>query len=176
LAAVEIVNLPNLPAVLGVLTALIAPALLISACASFIQSTYSRVALNLDRARVVAVTLQHIARADDRAGDRQDLMRELKVTYRRVYLEQQALMLFYAATVMFVTCSLVLGLESITRFLPYWLPVCLGMLGVGLLLAASTLLMLDVRAMVKLMRREVASRTPDPPSMMVHSMSTKRGE
>jgi hypothetical protein len=155
----ESADLSTLPSVLGVLTALIAPALLITASASFVLSTSGRLANNMTRARAVAETLRELQIRDGAARHTQAwrwLELELKVTYRRVHLEQEALALFYAATIMFVACSLVLGMEAIKAFLPYWLPVALGLCGVLLLLIASALLILDVRSMVRLMRHEVA--------------------
>lgn len=140
------------------LTALIAPALLISASASFVLSTSTRLANNINRARAVADALRELQTRDGSAKRQtgQWLELELNATFRRVHLEQEALALFYAATIAFVACSLVLGMEAIKAFLPYWLPVALGMCGVVCLLVASALLILDVRSMVRLMRREVA--------------------
>jgi hypothetical protein len=155
----QTVELSNLPSVLGVLTALIAPALLISANASFVLSTSTRLANNTARARALADRLRRPRNSAAKVGaqERQRLELELKVTYRRVRLEQQALELFYAATILFVACSLVLGVEALTRSLPYWWPVALGLFGVALQLAASALLIMDVRAMARLMRSEIAA-------------------
>jgi hypothetical protein len=151
-------SLPNLPAVLRVLTVLIAPALMISASASFVGSTSNRLAMNINRARAVAQMLRELQTRDlarrTRTGRWLEL--ELDVTYRRVRLEQHALAVSYAGTIMFLACSLVLGLEAIEAFLHYWLPVALGMCGVLCLLVASGLLVLDVRLMLGLMRGEVA--------------------
>lgn len=151
--------LSNLPAVLRVLTVLIAPVLMITACAAFVGSTSSRLAMNINRARAVAEMLREFQTRDgialhSRMGRWLEL--ELIVTYRRVRLEQHALALSYAATISFLTCSLVLGLEAMETFLHYWLPVALGMCGVLCLLVASALLIFDVRLMLNLMRSEVA--------------------
>jgi hypothetical protein len=56
----ESADLSTLPSVLGVLTALIAPALLITASASFVLSTSGRLANNMTRARAVAETLREL--------------------------------------------------------------------------------------------------------------------
>jgi hypothetical protein len=157
--AVESADLPNLRSVFAVLTALIAPSLLITATAAFVSSTSNRLASNMSRARAVADALRELQSRD--ATARQTpvarwLALELMVTYRRAHLEQEALAFCYAATIMFVACSLVLGVEAISAFLPYWLPVALGLCGVLLLLIACVLLILDVRVMVRLLRREIA--------------------
>jgi hypothetical protein len=157
---VETINLPShLPSALQVLTALIAPALLISASASFVLSTSTRLANNANRARAIAAALKEWKHRDTARSphEQKRLKRELRLTYHRVYLERQALALFYAATIMFVACSLVLGLEAIVRGWPYWLPVVLGLFGVVLLLIASALLIVDLRSMAKLVRHEVAA-------------------
>jgi hypothetical protein len=151
--------LSNLPAVLRVLTVLIAPALMITACASFVASTSGRLGMNINRARDLAKMLRELQSRDRTARHTQLggwLELELNVTYRRVRLEQQALALAYAATILFLACSFVLGMEAIEAFLHYWLPVALGMCGVLCLLVASALLILDVRLMLRLVRREVA--------------------
>ena len=152
-------TLATLSSVLGVLTVLIAPALMISACATFVASTSTRLASNISRARVVADSLRDLQYREDtarRAEARRWLDLELKVTYRRVRLEQQALALLYAATIMFVACSLVLGLEALEAFLHYWLPVALGLCGVLCMFFAAALLIVDVRLMLNLMDHEVA--------------------
>jgi len=156
---VRVESADNLPSVLSVLTALIAPSLLITATASFVASTSTRLASNLARARAVADELQQIHRRGATAQQTETgrwLEMELQVTYRRVHLEQEALALLYGSTILFVACSLVLGMEAIEALLHYWLPVALGLCGVLLLLVASALLILDVRLMVRLLRQEAA--------------------
>jgi hypothetical protein len=152
-------ELSSLRSVLDVLTALIAPALLITATAAFVSSTSIRLSNNIEYARRVAQVLREVRGRDGTSRQTQTgwwLEHQLEVTYRRVRLEQEALALYYGATIMFVACSLVLGMEAMRAFLHYWLPVALGICGVLFLLAASALLILDVQLMAKLMHQELA--------------------
>jgi hypothetical protein len=152
----EPIELRTLSAVLGVLTALIAPALLISASGTFITSTVQRLTSNTERFRLLALRLRQLEGTEGArpALRRARLESQLEWTYRRVVLQQRALTLFYTAAVFFVTCSFALGLEAVTTVVPAWLPVALGLFGVLLLLAACTLLLEDARRLVSGIRDE----------------------
>lgn len=155
----HLVELRSLTSVLGVLTALIAPALLISASGSLITSTSHRLAGNTERFRHLAERLQRIEeRNDERTlARRRHLEAQLDWTYRRVLLQQRALTLFYSAAVFFVACSFALGVEAVTRELPNWMPVLLGLAGVLILLVACALLLVEARRLVAGMRQEMAA-------------------
>jgi hypothetical protein len=155
----QLVELSSLSAVLGVLTALIAPALLISACGNLITSTTHRLISNTERFRTLAV---RIRRLDGQKGlpsmaERRELDAQLDWTYRRVLIQQRALTLFYTAAVFFVACSFALGLEAVTRALPSWLPVFLGLFGVLVLLVAVALLLVETHRLVAGMREELSA-------------------
>jgi hypothetical protein len=152
-------QLNTLSSVLAVLTALIAPALLLSACGTFISSTATRLSLNTERARTLVHQLKKMeSQGEDthRAEPRFWFERQLDLTFQRVLLEQWALGLFYSAALLFVACSLALGMEAISKVPPPALPVALGLAGVLLLLAACTLLVLDLHRLVTAMREEIA--------------------
>src|SRR5690606_10262293 len=123
LPGVHLVELQSLSSILGVLTALIAPALLISASATFILSTVTRLVRNVDQMRALAQRLRRPEPIEPAA--RAFLEAQLARTLQRVNLQQRALALFYAAAVIFVACSLALGMEALTQALPNWLPVVL---------------------------------------------------
>ena len=151
-----LIELRSLSSVLGVLTALIAPALLISASGTLITSTVQRLMSNTERFRLLA---QKLRRLEGKGGApsaprRARLESQLEWTYRRVLLQQRALTLFYAAAVFFVACSFALGLEAVTALLPAWLPVFLGLFGVLILLVACALLLVETHRLVSGMREE----------------------
>jgi hypothetical protein len=155
----QVIEPNSLSAVLGVLTALIAPALLISASGTLINSTAQRLISNTDRFRHLALSLRRLegqAGASSMAKRRQ-LDVQLEWTYRRVLLQQRALTLFYTAAVFFVACSFALGLEAMTTALPPLLPVVLGLLGVLILLVAVALLLVETYRLVAGMREELAT-------------------
>ena len=155
----QISRLDSLSGVLGVLTALIAPALLVSACGTFILSTSNRLAMTTERVRTLAAQLWRL-KAEEALSVQTDrrvrLERHMERAFQRVLLQQRALALFYGAAVLFVACSLALGLEAVTRRLPSWLPEILGLVGVTLLLGACALLLVDIRLLVAAMRDEMA--------------------
>jgi hypothetical protein len=162
-------ELNTLASVLGVLTALIAPALLVSACGTFILSTSNRLSLTTERVRVLVLQMGRLEakeRTPARAVELERLQLEVQLSFRRVLRQQQALALFYMATVLFVGCSLTLGMEALTAVLPPWLPVALGLAGVAVLLAACSILLLDVQWLVRGMKLEMAAvrRRVAPPA------------
>ena len=152
---VNLTELESLQSILGVLAALIAPALLISACGTFILSTSTRLARNVDQMREFGMRLRTCDSSKEGVEGRAFLTRQLERMYRRVQLQQRALFLFYCAAVLFVACSLALGFEAFTHVLPNWLPVMFGLMGVVFLLAACWLLLSDTRWLVAGMREEI---------------------
>jgi hypothetical protein len=154
-ACVHVIELRSLSSILGVLTALIAPALLISACATFIISTSARLARNVDQMRELAMRLRNCDHTGSGTDQRKFLHRQLERMFRRVRQQQRALALFYWAAVLFVTCSLALGTEAFTQVLPNWLPVMLGLTGVVMLLVACSLLLAETRLLVAGMTEEM---------------------
>jgi hypothetical protein len=151
-----VAELKTLSSVLGVLTSLIAPAVLISACGSLIQSTTARLLHNSERVRVLAAAMRRLER-EGLVPDlerHQRLEKNLRWIYRRVRAEQKALVMFYSAAASFVGCSLALGLEALWRQLPNWLPVVLGLLGVLQLLVACGLLLVESHYLVLDMQGE----------------------
>lgn len=155
LRLVHLVELQSLSSILGVLTALIAPALLISACGTFILSTSTRLARNVDQMREFAMRLRAGDASVGGAEGRQFLERQLERMFHRVRQQQRALSLYYWAAVLFVTCSLALGTEALLQFLPNWLPVVLGLSGVVVLLVACSLLLAETRSLVAGMSEEM---------------------
>ncbi len=154
----NLVHLESLSSILGVLTSLIAPAVLISACASLIISTANRMALTTERVRLLAHELRQVdgdeeARTPARCAH---LEHQMEWAFRRAVAQQRALTLFYSATAFLVACSFALGLEALTQILPNWLPVALGLCGVLLLLLACALLLVDARLLITGMRDEMA--------------------
>lgn len=150
----------NLSSVLAVLTALIAPALLVSACGTFISSTSTRMTLSIERVRLLVARLRELRdRELDEAAQRERdrLRREMSLTFRRVILQQRALGCFYAAAALFVACSLALGLEAVTTFVPPLMPVALGLAGVAMLLVGCALLVVDVHRLVNVMKEEITA-------------------
>jgi len=118
---------------LSLITAMITPAVLISACGMLILSTSARLARILERAR----RLSELTGAESTAGpadfseERQvQLERQLSAYARRGSLIQSALTSFYLALGIFVATTISIGLVTFTP-VTGWLPTTLGLVGIA---------------------------------------------
>ena len=155
----EVLDFRSLSSILSIFTALIAPALLISACGTFILSTSNRLTRVVDRVRHLSDRIEGLA-----SGQRElPLLLERQQTFgaqlhlmsERARLLQQALKLLYTASGTFVSSSLALGIEAWTGILPNWLPVIIAIAGALVLLCACMFLMLEARRQAASMRHEM---------------------
>lgn len=150
---------PNLPDALSVLSAMITPAVLISACGSLIMATSSRANRAVDRARDVAALFAALQQAPPERElldeERRMLFRQLDLTTRRSRLLQRALARLYSALGTFVATSVAIGLVAVSGRQYTWVPVALGLLGAGLLLYASLLLVRESRVALEALEAEM---------------------
>jgi len=142
---------------LGVLGAMVTPALLILACGTLITSTASRLARIVDRVRKLSVGLEKLWAddADDFTDVRKaELEAQLAIHADRGRLIQQSLTSFYVALGLFVATSI--GLAAVT-FLPrlFWLPTLLGIVGSLALFHGCVLLIRETRLALSAVRREM---------------------
>jgi Protein of unknown function (DUF2721) len=129
------------PATYGALTAMITPAIFLTANASLIISTSNRVSRVVDRIRILNDMADKIDRGADQldfTAERlmhiQDQMRRLEARSDRLRFALTAL---YLAFTMFLGTSLSLALDALLRNWLIALPTILAVFGVGLLLFAS---------------------------------------
>lgn len=141
---------PNLSSSLAFLTAMITPALLISASGTLILSTSMRLSRVIDRSRELDKRLNELMTTEDqekiilykrRVGVVFDLLD--KVTTRSRIL-QQALFLYYCSLVLFVLTSLTIGFVGLMDMYT-WLPVAVGMIGILFVFVGSILMMRESR-------------------------------
>ena len=142
----------NFPDAISVLSAMITPAVLISACGSLILATSDRLSKAVMRTREIAGAL--IPRANDqrsegREEERRMLFTQLDFVTTRSRLLQRALSRLYAALAFFVGTSVAIGLVAITsnefKVILTMVPIGLGLIGAGLLLYAAFLLIKESR-------------------------------
>ena len=139
-------DIPNLHSALRVLSALIAPAILILACSGLVGATSTLLANVIERTRDIAAAMSELG-GECRPGDRQDelalLVEDVARATRRSRLLQRALSSLFFAIVMLVLSSVFFGVVAV--WLPHsaWAPVLLTLIGVGLLLYACVILALD---------------------------------
>lgn len=143
----------NLGSALNVLAAMITPALLLSACGTFILSTSNRLARIVDRIRSLSQQLDEMMQAGVGVALRQERLEryrsEIKLQGRRLGLIQRALTFLYVGAVNFVFTSLAIGVTStISLVWIYWMPVVFGIAGACCMLVASVMLALEARRAV----------------------------
>ncbi|MEZ5419196.1 MAG: DUF2721 domain-containing protein [Vicinamibacterales bacterium] len=134
---------------LSVLTAMITPAVLISACGALIFSTSSRLGRVVDRVRTLTERFEAIARnpdTDDLAEDRRQLIfGQLDRQTSRARLIQRAMVAFYSALGLFVATSVAIALIAAVARAYTWIAVALGVGGGLFMLYGSALLIIESR-------------------------------
>jgi hypothetical protein len=143
-------NTETLASTLGFLTAMITPALLISAGGTLVLSTSTRLGRVIDRARELEHRLHELITADDKEAimmyrRRIEVVFELldKVTTRSRIL-QKALFLFYCSVATFVLTSLTIGVVGLLGQY-VWIPIPVGLVGILFVFYGSILMMGEAR-------------------------------
>jgi len=140
----------GLTASLSVLTAMITPAVLISASGTMILSTSTRLGRVVDRVRSLADRLRQLAGNDDEKPEffeeeRAMLYDQLDKLTSRSRLLQRAMTSFYLAVGVFVASSVSIGVVAFFRGRAAWVPVALGLIGASFLFYGSMLAIFEAR-------------------------------
>jgi len=134
---------------LAILTAMITPAVLISACAALIFSTSTRLGRVIDRVRVLSDRFQELAvhpEKDEMFQERQLLIfTQLDRQTSRARLIQRALTAYYTAVGIFVATTVAIAVVSAAARNFTWVAVALGLVGTLYMLYASSLLIVESR-------------------------------
>ena len=147
-------------AAIAVLTAMITPAVLISACGSMILSTSSRLGRVVDRVRSLSDKLDKMTEANehrDSANERLKLIFEqLDKLTSRARLLQRCMVTFYLSLGMFVATSVAIGIVPFTGAPRYnFVPVALGLAGACFLFYGSVLLIFEARLALSTIHAEM---------------------
>ena len=150
MAANDVVNVTNINSVIEFLTAMVTPALLISAPGSLVLSTTTRLGRVVDRVRALEVRLGELIYAEDKEEvplyeKRVEVIVDLldKVTSRSRLL-QRAMTTFYYGLMFFILTSVaiaVVGLANVYR----WMPIPIGIVGIMFLFYGSILMLKETR-------------------------------
>src|SRR6201988_5225258 len=137
-------------AAIAVLTAMITPAVLISACGSMILSTSSRLGRVVDRVRTLSDRLEDMAARHEKGPahiERQaSIFQQLDKLTSRARILQRCMVTFYLSLGMFVATSVAIGIVPFTGNQRYnMIPVVLGLAGACFLFYGSVLLILEAR-------------------------------
>ena len=127
----------------AILTAMLAPALLMAATASLLTSANARLARVVDRLRALIVSWEYDA------PDRVERDDQIARHRRRAHLVLRACQLLYGALGAFVGTSLGLAIDAFTGFRLGVLPTALALIGVIVLLAASIMMGSEVSLSVR---------------------------
>lgn len=143
---------------IAVLTAMITPAVLISACGSMILSTSSRLGRVVDRVRGLSDRLEeHLGPGHDETISRerqQIIFAQLDKLTSRARILQRAMVSFYVALGMFVATSVAIGLVALwSRYTV--VPVSLGIGGACFLFYGSMLLIFEARLALSTIHAEM---------------------
>lgn len=148
----------SMSAAVAVLTAMITPAVLISACGSMILSTSTRLGRVVDRVRALADKLEELAlRPASEAGERQAVIfAQLDKLTSRARILQRAMVSFYLCLGMFVATSVAIGVVAIVGQSRYTLvPVVFGIIGACFLFYGSMLLIFEARLALSTIHAEM---------------------
>lgn len=139
--------MPGAAADLSLLSAMITPAVLISACGTLIFSTSTRLSRIVDRVRQLSQSFEQLytgSVADFSEERRQEVERQLVLLAGRGRLIQRALTSFYIALGVFVGTTMGIGLAALWPRIA-WLPTALGAAGTLVLFYGCVMLIGETR-------------------------------
>lgn len=143
----------------AVLTAMITPAVLISACGAMILSTSSRLGRVVDRVRALSEKLEELsAKNGDEIKERQTVIfAQLDKLTSRARILQRSMVAFYLATGMFVATSVAIGVVAVIPSSPRYnvVPIVVGLLGACFLFYGSMLLIFEARLALSTIHAEM---------------------
>ncbi len=150
MAGNDLINPDALNSTIEFLTAMVTPALLISATGSLVLSTSTRLGRVIDRVRQLEERLSELIYLEDKDevplyDKRVEVMVDLldKVTSRARIL-QRAMETFYYGLGMFVLCSVTIAVAAI--FNTYrWIPIPVGIVGIMFLFVGTIFMIRETR-------------------------------
>jgi uncharacterized protein DUF2721 len=138
---------PEVSADLSLLSAMITPAVLISACGTLIFSTSTRLSRIVDRVRQLSQSFEQLYTgtvADFPEERRAEVERQLVLMASRGRLIQRALTSFYVSLGVFVGTTIGIGLAALSPRIA-WLPTTLGVAGTLVLFHGCVMLIGETR-------------------------------
>ena len=148
----------DLPTALSLLTAMITPAVLISACGTLIFSTSARLARIVDRVRELSQQIEQLcggALSELPTDRRTEVERQLAAHAQRSQLIQRSLTSFYLALGLFVATTVSIGVVGMLHCAA-WVPSLLGIAGTVVLFYGSMMLIAETRVALRSVNEEMA--------------------
>jgi len=149
--------MPQAPFGLALLSAMLTPAVLISACGTLIFSTSNRLSRIVDRVRVLTELIEELytkEEIDFKHERRAELDRQLSFYAIRGGLIQRSLTSIYAALGIFVATTIAIGVVAFAPVIA-WLPTALGILGTLFLFYGCVLLIAEARLALRAVNEEM---------------------
>jgi len=151
----------SMSSAVAVLTAMITPAVLISACGSMILSTSHRLGRVVDRVRALSDKLEELS--ENEAGDKISAKERQAVIFAqmdkltsRARILQRSMVTFYLALGMFVATSVAIGVVAVIANSRYNLiPIICGLAGACFLFYGSMLLIFEARLALSTIHAEM---------------------
>jgi threonine/homoserine/homoserine lactone efflux protein len=145
---------------LSILTAMITPAVLISACGTMILSTSTRLGRVVDRVRALSDRFEELAsnaQPDMKLYEerRKVIFNQLDKLTSRARLLQRCMTIFYMALGIFVLTSVAIGVVAVSGATYNWIPVVFGILGACFLFYGSVLLIFEARLALSTIHAEM---------------------
>lgn len=142
-----------------VLTAMITPAVLISACGAMILSTSLRLGRVADRVRALSEKLEDFAHGEQEITHRKErslaIFTQLGKLTKRARILQRAIVIFYATLGTFVATSVSIGIVAAVGVQIGWLPLIGGIAGACLLFLGSLTLIYEARLALETINSEM---------------------
>src|SRR5918911_4534055 len=139
----------GLSSALAVLTAMITPAVLISACGTMILSTSTRLGRVVDRVRSLSDKLEELANKEGEMAlydeRRNVIFSQLDKLTSRARLLQRCMVIFYIAVGIFIATSVAIGVVAVSGTRYHWIPIITGLIGACFLFYGSMLLIFEAR-------------------------------
>ena len=144
---------------LAVLTAMITPAVLISACGALILSTSTRLGRVVDRVRSLSDKFEELAQTGAELAlfeeRRAVIFDQLDRLTTRARILQRSLTVFYVALGLFVATSVAIGVVAFAGVRYSALAVVLGLVGASFLFYGSVILIVEARLSMASIRVEM---------------------
>ena len=148
-----------LSSALAVLTAMITPAVLISACGTMILSTSTRLGRVVDRVRSLSDRLEELAHSASEIElyeeRRSVIFEQLDKLTSRARLLQRCMVTFYMALGIFVSTSVAIGIAAVSGARYQWIPIVTGLIGACFLFYGSMLLIFEARLALSTIHTEM---------------------
>jgi uncharacterized membrane protein YcjF (UPF0283 family) len=142
---------------MNVLTAMITPAVLISACGTLVFSTSTRLARIVDRVRELTHTIENLSKNEDvdfPDDRRAEVDRQIAIHARRSQLIQRSLTSFYVSLSLFVAATVAIGFVALFKTAG-WIPNVLGIVGTVFLFYGCVMLIAETRLALRSVKSEM---------------------